>query len=209
MTDPFFLAKQKLPFGQRQGYVEDVFRTYGKPQQLPKRDPAAFERALQFREREKEEWKRDRVERDDYAARLAESEAMVRKLTSSLTQLTEQFSRQREKHERSIADSDSTRSVRAVRDEQGIHSKGVGKDRTEARTDDGSMQREVVPSELPDTRGQAGQHSTEGRHTRGVVDTGNVRVREAAVHHGSEGASGSESSGTHSDVKLADTGVDA
>lgn len=204
MTDPFFLANQKLPFGQHRGYVEDVFRTYGKPQQLPRRDPAAFERALQFREREKEEWRRDRAARDDYAAQLAESEATIRKLTSSLTQLTEQFSRQREKHERAIADRERTRSVHAVRDEQGLHGEGVGEERTEARTDDGCVQREVVPSELPDTRGQASQHSTEGRHAGGGVDRGNVRVREAAVHQGSEGASGGESSGAHGDVKLSE-----
>jgi len=189
MQDPFFQAKRHLPWGQHPGYVEDVYRTYRG--HLPKRDPAAFNRAMQYRTKEKETWQRDRAERDQYAQNLDASQATVVKLTGALRSLTEQFSGLKAEHERTISDRERSRGLPPVRDEPGDDAAGSGHERADPGPDDGSVHGEVLSTKLPDSRGQASEHGAPGRHTGGGDAERSVPVREEPVPEGGEGGAGS------------------
>ena len=148
--DPFLQAKygmggSHLAWGKHPGYVEDVYRTYRGS--LPKRDPGAFDRALQFRQNEKAQWRRTKAERDDFEQQLLTSHAEMVKMTETLSNMTTQFSSLKAEHERAT----SSRS-------------GTGRDLrvpAEQSTDSGSADSDVagdvlvpaVPTEvLPDPR---------------------------------------------------------
>ena len=65
MDDPFFTAGKRAhgaPWGQHSSYVEDIYRTY-KPSSIPQRDNKAFQKALEFRAREKHEFEQLRAQR--------------------------------------------------------------------------------------------------------------------------------------------------
>ena len=116
MDDPFFAATKRnsgAPWGQHGSYVEDIFRTY-KPDSIPKRDTGTFEKALEFRMKEKRAFEDMRGERDNFSELLFSSSSKMAELTSSLESMTEQFSSLKAEHERHLASSTRTRNVDSV-----------------------------------------------------------------------------------------------
>ena len=187
--DPFFAARNRVegaPWGKHKSYVEDVHRTYGG--KLPKRDPEAFERALNYRARELEEWHQTRSERDEYAALLGESNGQLDGLTRQLNQLSTQYSKlKREYDEHRSAHSDEHPTPDGSGD-------GGILPVPDPRSADGSVGGEQLcgecvdstPEVSADSGGQAGEHGTEGRLVGGSDTGGGVQVREEPVQEGSE-----------------------
>ena len=178
MDDPFFAARKRnagAPWGQHGSYVEDIFRTY-KPDHIPKRDTGSFEKALEFRLKEKKAFEDMRGERDQYGAKMSE-------LTSSLESMTAQFSRLKTEHERHLASSTRIRDIDSVSPELGSDIKAVG----------GKEHRQDVPEcaagaqlREPSVGGQSAEHGTEGRPPPDVDASASGAVCDEPVHEGGE-----------------------
>ena len=183
--DPFLKAKYKgggAPWGQHGSYTEDVQRTYNGGG-LPKRDPQAFERALDYRQRELEEWRQTKSQRDQYAELLGANTDRLERSTAKIRELTEQYSKLKLDYGRAIADRDT-------RDRSGPvpHAQADGRDAGRAdepvaRVD--GVQREVL-RHGPDASGPRGEHDAEGRHTGGADAAGSEPVRDGDVQAGGE-----------------------
>ena len=135
MDDPFFTAGKRAhgaPWGQHSSYVEDIYRTY-KPSSIPQRDNKAFQKALEFRAREKHEFKQLRAQRDEYSELLYSGSIRAKELTDSLSSMTEQFSSLKAEHERHLASSTRIRDIDNVSPELGpetpkqLVAKSIGK----------------------------------------------------------------------------------
>lgn len=144
--DPFFASRGRSggnPWGQHPGYVEDVYRTYGG-NKVPKRDPEAFQRALEYRERERASWQ---AERDTMAGHLQQSGDTLMRLTDAFKNLNSKYSKLRvERDELAASGRDRSGDTGAVRLEP-----------TDAAEPDTGA---VAPS---DVRGQADEHGAAGR----------------------------------------------
>lgn len=179
--DPFFAAQSKRngnPWGKHPGYVEDVYRTYGGGK-LPQRDPKMFERAMQFREKEKAEWAQVRKDRDMLGQLLANNTTELNAVSGKLEELTLQYSKLKEEHGRAIADRDRSSGVRGVPDAKSAD--GV------APSGDDRVPGEVLPADgVPSAGGPSSEHSDEGRHAGGADDGGGVPVREEPVQEGGD-----------------------
>jgi len=183
--DPFLRAKYKrggAPWGQHGSYTEDVHRTYNSGG-LPKRDPQAFERALDYRQRELEEWRQTKSQRDEYEGLLAANTDRLVRSTAKIRELTEQNSKLRTDYGRAIADRDS-------RDRSDPVPRAETDGREASRADEpdagvGGVQLEVL-RHGPDAGGPSGEHGAEGRHAGGADAEGGEAVRGVDVPAGGE-----------------------
>lgn len=186
MDDPFFVAKKRrdgAPWGQHGSYAEDIFRTY-KPESLPKRDSASYEKALAFRLKEKRQFEEMRSERDRFSELLFSSSSKMAELTASLETMTSQFSSLKAEHEHHLASSTGVRSVDTVSHEQ--------------RPDGGEPHEEKHPKDVQhdggegtqlreaDLRGHADEHVAEGRSPTDDDGGTGERVREEPVCEGGQ-----------------------
>lgn len=169
--DPFFIAKKKALgapiWGQHSSYTEDIHRTY--PGHLPKRDPKAFERALEFRKREVAEHTKVKQENTTFRSLLDESSRNLQDMTKVLGDMTTEYSKLKRDYERAKSSGRSDSSIPSV---------------PSAETTS-SMPTEVLPSNVPNTCRQADQHSDEERHTGRGDTSGDVPIREESVSEGS------------------------
>ena len=185
MDDPFFTAGKRAhgaPWGQHSSYVEDVYRTY-KPSSIPQRDNKAFQKALEFRAREKHEFEQLRAQRDEYSELLYSGSIRAKELTDSLSSMTEQFSSLKAEHERHLASSTRIRDIDSVSPELGSDIKAVG----------GKEHRQDVPEcaagaqlREPSVGGQSAEHGTEGRPPPDVDASASGAVCDEPVHEGGE-----------------------
>ena len=186
MDDPFFSAKKRnngAPWGQHGSYVEDIFRTY-KPDHIPKRDTGSFEKALEFRLKEKKAFEDLRGERDQYSELLFSSSSKMSELTSSLESMTAQFSSLKAEHERHLASSTRTRSIDHVPPEPRADVDRSRKEEpVENVLDDG---REGTQLRGGDMGGHAAEHSTPERPPGDDDGGGGESVREEPVREGGE-----------------------
>ena len=165
MEHPFFKSRDRFLQMGPQRYLEDLNRTYKK---LPARDNAAFERARQFREKEKaqvhalaEENELLRSQLGDYTTRAAD---VMRRQMAHIKELNSKL--EADARERSGAD--SSRTGRENDDEPRIEECSTGRD------DDVSG--EVLRADVPDSSGLAAEHADEGRPTEGTDDSGGVQA---------------------------------
>lgn len=181
--DPFLKAKYKSggpPWATHGSYTEDVQRTYN-PGGLPKRDPQAFERALNYRQRELEEWRQTKSQRDEFAELLGANTERLERSTAKIRELTEQYSKLKQDYGRAIADRDTRDRSDPVPHAETDEREGGSAD--EVRV--GGVQREVL-RHGPDAGGPGDQHDAEGRHTGGADAEGGEPVRDGDVPAGGE-----------------------
>ena len=193
--DPFFAAQARhrrndggVKWGQHPGYVEDVYRTYKG--NLPKRDTAMFERALQFREKELAGHKRTREERDlleqengKYYDLLGRTSTNLAKVTDQLKVMTEQYSKLKLEHGRANSDSVGGDTRDGVPSDAGSERGRRGKDSESGLA---SVPREVLRTDVPDSSGQASEHGSEERRVGRADTEGDVPIREESVPERSE-----------------------
>lgn len=186
MDDPFFAASRRrdgAPWGQHESYAEDIFRTY-KPNALPVKNSKEFEDALQFRLKEKKQFQDLRKERDHFSELLFSSSSKMSQLTSSLEEMTSQFSSLKAEHERHLASSARVRSVDTVPPEQRTDSveprEEEHKEDVQQRGGEGTQLRET------DLGGHTDEHVAEGRPPADDNSGTGERVREGPVREGGE-----------------------
>ena len=186
MDDPFFAAARRrdgAPWGQHESYAEDIFRTY-KPNALPVKNSKEFEDALQFRLKEKKQFQDLRKERDHFSELLFSSSSKMSQLTSSLEEMTSQFSSLKAEHERHLASSARVRSVDTVPPEQRTDSveprEEEHKEDVQQRGGEGTQLRET------DLGGHTDEHVAEGRPPANDDSGTGERVREGPVREGGE-----------------------
>ena len=186
MDDPFFAASKRrdgAPWGQHESYAEDIFRTY-KPSSLPPKNTKGFEQALQFRLKEKQQFQDLRKERDHFSELLFSSSSKMSQLTSSLEEMTSQFSRLKAEHENHLASSARVRGVDTVPPEQPTNSveprEEKPKEDVQQRGGEGTQLRET------DLGGHADEHVDEGRSPEHDDSGAGERVREGPVRDGGE-----------------------
>jgi hypothetical protein len=148
--DPFFVTQKP----HNTGYLESLHRTYGEPRgALPKRNDASFKRALEFREREKQQFEHVRRESDEWRDRYTK----LKQETDRISALFEKLSKPAPKDDPESAPRD-----RAPDGPVREHEAPSGK--AEA----------PVPGEVlstPDLRGPSDEHAVEGpEHGSGPVD---------------------------------------
>ena len=186
MDDPFFAASRRrdgAPWGQHESYAEDIFRTY-KPNALPVKNSKEFEDALQFRLKEKKQFQDLRKERDHFSELLFSSSSKMSQLTSSLEEMTSQFSSLKAEHERHLASSARVRSVDTVPPEQRTDSveprEEEHKEDVQQRGGEGTQLRET------DLGGHTDENVAEGRPPADDDSGTGERVREGPVREGGE-----------------------
>ena len=186
MDDPFFAASKRrdgAPWGQHESYAEDIFRTY-KPSSLPVKNSKEFEEALQFRLKEKKQFQDLREERDRFSELLFSSSSKMSQLTSSLEEMTSQFSRLKAEHEHHLASSARVRSVDTVPPKQPTNSveprEEEHKEDVQQRGGEGTQLRET------DLGGHTDEHAAEGRSPEHDNSGAGERVREGPVCEGGE-----------------------
>ena len=186
MDDPFFAASKRrdgAPWGQHESYAEDIFRTY-KPSSLPPKNTKGFEEALQFRLKEKQQFRDLREERDRFSELLFSSSSKMSQLTSSLEEMTSQFSRLKAEHENHLASSARVRGVDTVPPEQPTNSveprEEKPKEDVQQRGGEGTQLRET------DLGGHTDEHVAEGRPPANDDSGTGERVREGPVREGGE-----------------------
>jgi hypothetical protein len=172
--DKYFEARDRLNGFGTQTYLEDVNRTYHK---LPPRNDSTYERALRFREEEKEHVNalveentimRERIQRYCSVARDAKQEIdwqrdRIYALNSKLNNM---------RNNGSTTDRRNDGSDSRVPDVQST---------TISANNDTKLPGEVLPSgSVPDPRGQSGEHSDEGRQIN--TDAGSVGPASSDVH---------------------------
>ena len=159
-------------------YLESLHRTYGKP--LPKRDDGQFERALEFRMREKEEHAKTQQENDhlryllqrarqDHDQLLSDASDVMSAWDSSISKLKEyerrfQLSNTVKEDAEVHTTSGSSNLVHEHKDASRSTDASVSsarKGRSKGR--DNEVPGEVLSADVPDTRGHAEEHADEGR----------------------------------------------
>ena len=148
-------------------------RTYKNDYTPPVRNSQTYARALEFREREKQQAAKlkadhDKLTKDFGAMRAIYDQGLEKnsRLFAELESMRSKYSKlEAERHE--LANNSGARSdgVRPIRDDQGKHSKGPGEEHTEAvecAARDTGLQPEVLPTDVPDPGGQTDQHGSEG-----------------------------------------------
>jgi len=92
--DPFFKAQHKrYAPTMENGYLEDLARTYKVGGPLPERRSETYERALEFRRKEKEAHQAMIGERDSYRDELARTTNALNQLSAQFTDLTTKLSK--------------------------------------------------------------------------------------------------------------------
>ena len=176
--DPFFAARAKMQgFGQGgRSYLEDINRTYNK---LPARDNSTFERAMQFRQREKAQLEAIAQENNDLRRSLAQYETIASQATSMLKSQSESINSLKSKLSYKTDGGSASRSISSV------GGNGVSPFQEPNTRPRGGvplrMQHEVLPTHVPDSRGQGDQHTDEGRQASDDRGPSTVEVRERSV----------------------------
>ena len=187
--DPFFATTAP----HKTHFLESLHRAYGGPQSLPQRDEASFQRALQFRQAEKTHYQGLEAENLTLKEQLEATKnanAALKDETEKIRSLWEQLSKVNTNESGSPASETEPRVVRA-----GTGGSGGDGDTVVQPTDDsvsrrGStvaiadeqvksgkstqndvVRRKVLSTDVPDTRGQAGEHSAEGSEPRGGAES--------------------------------------
>jgi hypothetical protein len=157
-------------------YLESIHRTYGKP--LPKRNEKHFEKALEFRMREKAHYKQIMEEnaklreylnqaKSDHSKLLKDAEDVLSAWETSNFKIAEFERMQLSKSPTENADVPSTSSGTSAvlqPEDAGRSANTSSRDneqRCSARSDN-EVSGEVLSSELSDSRGQADEHLKEG-----------------------------------------------
>jgi len=187
--EPFFTTERP----HKTNFLESLHRTYGGESSLPERDDAAFKKALEFRQKEKDKYKaieQRSIEVSGEMERLRMESSSLREANNNLKTETdrikvlwEQLSKQTPVDEqlRPTGTTDGrTRSARArssksVGEKSGVVQPANGdsnrrrrttlppaEESVAATTQGDGVRREVLPPELPDSRGQGSEHPTEG-----------------------------------------------
>ena len=176
MNDPFFqAARGGRLWGLQSSYLEDISRTYGKPlgPQLAGRADETYERALRFRQQEKEHYRRMEAENKNVQQEYNELKKQFATLDAELSKLRE------EKANAVPTRSDSDRVDAPAPSEPAQPS--------EPSKDLGSeLPGAVLPADVPDPRGSSGEDDAQGRQTGGDDSAGSVQQPEEPVHEGGE-----------------------
>ena len=146
-------------------------RTYKNDYTPPVRNSQTYARALEFREREKQQAAKlkadhDKLTKDFGAMRAIYDQGLEKnsRLFAELESMRSKYSKlQAERDELASRSSDRSDGVRPVRDDEGKHGEGPSEEHTEkppAR--DTGLQPEVLPTDVPDPGGQTDQHGSEG-----------------------------------------------
>ena len=166
--DPFFAAHKRFKTGNMPMYTESIARY------RPKEANPMYERALAFRQREKES-----------IQALVEEHEQLKKKYSRACQYIVRSARNSKLSADATTNRSSDSSAARVQDAEPRSEEGEG--------GAGSVQPEVLPSALPDLRGQSSEHDSEGRPPSSVErdDAGpgtESSPREDAVDAGEGGA---------------------
>lgn len=169
--DPFFVARAKMK-GLGVGansYLEDINRTYGK---LPKRDGARFEKAMQFREKEKKQIEAIASENENLRKSLAHYETLETSMRKELMRYGSLTGRAASLLKSQSATINSLKSKvnldgTATSSSNGsIGFDGVSSIQKSVDATDG-VQSEVLPPNLPNPRGQPEEHTIARRSSEG------------------------------------------
>jgi len=172
--DPFFKKRNDKMLSQASvSYLEDILRTYKNPFTPPVRNSETYQRALDFREREKQQTTKlkadhERLTRDFASMRSIYDEGLQKnsRLYGELESMRSKYSKlQAERDELASRSSNRSDGIRPVRDDEGKHGGGPSEKHTEPieRTArDTGLQPEVLPTDIPDPGGQGDQHGSEG-----------------------------------------------
>lgn len=180
--DPFFQTSKP----HSNNFLESLHRTYGSSDgTLPFRNDASFEKALEFRRKEKAKY--TDIEKDNENLRsqveaMQRAHASLRSETDQIRSLWEELSKVKvQEDERSAKRGGIEGGIRPGSGENGVVQppKTRSTRRRSARVapieqvasvstgEEDDMRREVLPtSSIPDTRGQAEQHTSEGSEPR-------------------------------------------
>lgn len=137
-------------------YLEDLHRTY---KALPTRNNATFEKAMQFREREKAQLDAVVQENEDLRTSLAEYKRLATESTTLLKSQRESID--------SLKSKLTTNGASASRSDRRFGDDGVPplqKSVNEA-SEGSSLQRKVLPTDIHGARRQGTEHADEGRPT--------------------------------------------
>ncbi len=154
-------------------YIESLHRTYNVA--LPRRDDESFERALKFREREKNHYKQLQEENDALRQHVGILQYDVQRLSKHADVLLKHYddtktSSNRESHDNDQSSNDGASGERS--DGGGSVAAGAGrvKGGGEGRADE--MPGEVLPTELPDPGGSGTEHARDGSESREGAENG-------------------------------------
>jgi hypothetical protein len=158
-------------------YLKSLHTTYGKA--LPKRDDGHFEKALEFRMREKAHYKDIMQEnaklrqyldqaKFDHSQLLTDAGNVMTAWETSKLKLSEleRLQLSNSKSENVDVPSSSSGVSSVLQHEDPGRSANVGIENNEQRCSAGSndeVSGEILSTKLPDSRGQADEHPTEGR----------------------------------------------
>ena len=188
--DPFF--SHRAP--HKKSFLESMTRQYGKSTALPERDDGSYARAMEFRNKEKvrygvmeQENERLRSEVVALTGRNAALNAETQKIKGLWEQLSKVSTRSHDEYQRDDATGSkrispgaggSNGSSGVVQSAKASTTRRVGvrnsgdKDtgKQETRGEAESVRREVLPADIPDTRGSTDEHSAEGSEPRSGVE---------------------------------------
>ena len=188
--DPFFATAAP----HKTHFLESLHRAYGGPQSLPQRDEASFQRALQFRQAEKTHYhglEAENLTLKEQLEATKKANAALKDETEKIRSLWEQLSKVNTNESGSPATETQSRGVRAGTDgssaERDRHLVEPTNDSVSSRvcthihadeevkggtnTQNDVVRRKVLSTDVPDTRGQAGEHSAEGSEPRGGAES--------------------------------------
>ena len=177
MNDPFFqAARGGRLWGLHSSYLEDISRTYGKPlgPQLAGRADETYERALRFRQQEKEYYRRMEAENKNV-------QHEYNKLKKQFATLDAELSKLREEKANAVP-------TRSDSDRRDAPAPSEPAQPSEPSKDLGSeLPGTVLPTDsVPDPRGSSGEDDAQGRQTGGDDTAGSVQQPEEPVHEGGE-----------------------
>lgn len=206
-ADPFFATRTP----HTKPYLESLHRTYGEPVgALPKRNDQAFQRALAFREQEKDKYKKmeeeNRFLAQEYSKIRMQSEEMASE-TKRIQELYEKLSKDLANNEQRSdrgtssdgsvperllgAPSGANASVLHGANDRGRPGAGLRDPRSDedpaapASRSDERVQEQVLPPErLPDLGGHAKEHATDGPEPGNGARDGETNVDGASVAGG-------------------------
>ena len=168
--DPFFKNRNRsqndmfaLPWGSP--YLKDIMKTYTHPN-LPERDDERFQRAYEFREKEKAAVQDERKQWKDQELRMQYELNVAKHYSKSLEEQNRKQKEQLQKFSSFFNELNSKISSSKAKS-------NVEQQAKEAIEDGDDVPREVLPATVPDPRGHAAEHGTEGRLERaGDVEGG-------------------------------------
>ena len=174
MNDPFFqAARGGRLWGLQSSYLEDISRTYGKPlgPQLAGRADETYERALRFRQQEKEHYRRMEAENKSVQKEYSELKKQFAALDAQLSKLRE---------EKANAVPTRTHSDR-------VDAPAPSKPDAEPKADEHSgsgLPDPALPNDGADPHRSPREHDAQGRQTGGDDSAGSVEQPREPVPEG-------------------------